>query len=161
MRGAGCGVMGEEWRVRGERVRCAHSGDTTPCRMTGVTLHGIVSPDPRLKRAAFHVAAKILSAPVAAKPLPSEEGTADKVSTSSFSFWRLLIQKSSRCTGAEEKNAGGLLSCKRTKLVSRKWSRWARTWTAKTFRMAPFCVIFRVHPAILASKKSSPKHHKR
>jgi len=23
----------------------SHSGDTTPCRMTGVTLHGVVSPD--------------------------------------------------------------------------------------------------------------------
>ena len=35
-------------RFRGGLVFKAHRlGDSTPCRMTGVTLHGAVSPDPR------------------------------------------------------------------------------------------------------------------
>jgi len=31
----------------GDTTPCAKSGDTTRCRMTRVTLHGVVSPDPR------------------------------------------------------------------------------------------------------------------
>ena len=36
---------GRGWRRSGSPNDVLASGDTTPCRMTGVTFHGVVSPD--------------------------------------------------------------------------------------------------------------------
>ena len=39
------GRMRVLWRAHEGCIEGIWSGDTTPCRMTGVTLHGVVSPD--------------------------------------------------------------------------------------------------------------------